>query len=68
MLAILRTRGYEKPGWLTPAEFARVIPEPRTADLVHRFTAAYQELRYGRSKAAGETMLGLLHEIEQAKP
>ena len=24
MLALLRKRGFEKPGWLTPAEFARV--------------------------------------------
>jgi protein-glutamine gamma-glutamyltransferase len=64
MLEVLRKRGYEKPAWLTPNEFARVIPESPTAALVSEFTALYQDLRYGGRASAGERMLGLLQEIE----
>jgi hypothetical protein len=63
MLAVLRKSGYEKPGWLTPAEFARVIPESRTARLVREFTALYQQLRYGNAPGPGERMLVLLDEL-----
>jgi protein-glutamine gamma-glutamyltransferase len=63
MLAILRKRGYEKPGWLTPAEFARVLPESRTAGLVREFTSLYQQLRYGNTSGPGERMLVLLDEL-----
>jgi hypothetical protein len=66
MLALLRKRGYEKPAWLTPAEFARVIPESPTASLVKEFTDLYQELRYGNRPTAGERMLGLLEQIQAA--
>jgi hypothetical protein len=64
MLDLLRKRGYEKPAWLTPSEFARVIPESQMACLVGEFTAQYMDLRYGQRAAAGERMLGLLQEIE----
>ena len=63
MLAILRRRGYEKPSWLTPAEFARVIPESPTASLVQEFTGLYQQLRYGNTSNPGERMLMLLDEL-----
>jgi hypothetical protein len=68
MLEVLRKRGYEKPGWLTPNEFARVLPDSRTSALVGEFTALYQDLRYGGKASAGERMLGLLQEIEAAAP
>jgi protein-glutamine gamma-glutamyltransferase len=64
MLALLRKRGFEKPGWLTPAEFARVLPASETATLVKEFTDLYQDLRYGNRAAAGEQMLVLLRQIE----
>ena len=60
----LAKRGYEKPAWLTPNEFARVIPESPVAALVGEFTTLYQDLRYGGRASAGERMLGLLQEIE----
>ena len=66
MLEVLRKRGYEKPGWLTPNEFARVLPDSETAALVGEFTVLYQDLRYGGKASAGERMLGLLQEIEAA--
>jgi hypothetical protein len=64
MLEVLRKRGYEKPAWLTPNEFARVLPDSETAALVAEFTVLYQDLRYGGRASAGQRMLGLLQEIE----
>jgi hypothetical protein len=55
MLKALRRRGIEKPAWLTPCEFARVLQEPELARLlVEDFTGAYNELRFGgNAEAAG---------------
>jgi hypothetical protein len=64
MLVILHKRGYEKPAWLTPAEFARVLPASPTAALVEELTAAYNELRFGGRPEAGQTMIRLLRQIE----
>lgn len=65
MLDILRKRGFEKPGWLTPHEFACVLPTSKTSELVHEFTALYQDLRYGGAGPAGERMLEVLQELEK---
>ena len=67
MLAILRRRGYEKPAWLTPAEFAQVLPASPTADLVQGLTGAYNELRFGGRPDAGMRMVELLRELEAVK-
>jgi transglutaminase-like putative cysteine protease len=64
MLSILRRRGFEKPAWLTPIEFARVLPDARTAVLVENLTGAYNELRYGGKPEAGIKMLALLQDLE----
>jgi transglutaminase-like putative cysteine protease len=64
MLAVLHRRGYEKPAWLTPAEFARVLPASPTAVLVEELTAAYNDLRFGGKPEAGQTMIRLLRQIE----
>ena len=64
MLKVLKRRGVEKPGWLTPCEFARVLREPEVAPLVEDLTSAYNELRFGgRSEAAGR-MVVLLAKLE----
>jgi transglutaminase-like putative cysteine protease len=67
MLSMLRRRGYEKPAWLTPAEFARVMPEGPGSQLVTEITTAYNELRFGGSKDAGVRMLRLLKELESTR-
>jgi protein-glutamine gamma-glutamyltransferase len=64
MLDILRRRGFEKPGWLTPAEFARVLPASKTSELVYEFTTLYQDLRYGGTSSSGERMLEVLQQLE----
>jgi transglutaminase-like putative cysteine protease len=64
MLAILKRRGFEKPAWLTPIEFARILPDPRTAAMVEDLTGAYNELRFGGKPDAGLKMLALLKDLE----
>lgn len=68
MLRILRRSGLEKPPWLTPAEFARIVPESLPwADLVRRITAAYNDLRFAGRAEAGVRMVQLLQELESSK-
>jgi len=47
MLRLLKARGYEKPAWFTPAEFARSLPPSPLAQAVTDWTAHYQAFRYG---------------------
>lgn len=64
MLRILRARGFEKPAWLTPGEFAQVLPDAAASALVREITAAYHELRYGGSREAGPRMMQLLEKLQ----
>jgi len=66
MLHILRRRGYDKPGWLTPAEFARILPPSPTSIVVANITSLYNQLRYGQQTDAGIRMIELLKELESA--
>jgi protein-glutamine gamma-glutamyltransferase len=64
MLAVLRRRGFEKPGWLTPMEFARVLPDTPMSATVDSLTSAYNELRFGGDAEAARRMIGLLESLE----
>jgi transglutaminase-like putative cysteine protease len=64
MLKVLRRRGIEKPAWLTPCEFARVVDEPELSMLVEDFTTAYNELRFGRNTDAARRIFVLLERLE----
>jgi hypothetical protein len=64
MLDILRRRGYEKPGWLTPSEFAGILPPSPMSAYVSTITALYNDLRYARKPDAGIRILELLKELE----
>jgi transglutaminase-like putative cysteine protease len=66
MLVILRRRGIQKPAWLTPAEFAQVVPDSATARLVADFTSAYHELRYGMKQDAALRLVAILEQLENA--
>ena len=68
MLDILRRRGYEKPGWLTPNEFARILPPSPMAASVQNITQLYHELRYAQRNDAGIRMVELLKELENSRP
>jgi transglutaminase-like putative cysteine protease len=64
MLKVLKRRGIEKPAWLTPCEFARVLQEPELAVLVEDLTSAYNELRFGGQAEAASRMVLLLDRLE----
>jgi len=64
MLELLEKRGFQKPPWLTPSEFARVLPASETAVLVDDLTAAYNEFRFGGRRDAAPRMLRMLDRLE----
>jgi transglutaminase-like putative cysteine protease len=64
MLSILRRRGIEKPAWLTPVEFVRVLPTD-TALLVEDLTLAYNDLRFGGNQASAQQMMMMLDRLEK---
>lgn len=65
MLELLRRRGIEKPGWLTPNEFAGVVPAGEMNSLLRDFTGAYQELRFGGRRDAAARMATILDRLEK---
>jgi transglutaminase-like putative cysteine protease len=67
MLAVLKKSGFDKPPWLTPLEFARVLPASETAAMVRRLTAAYNDLRFGAKPGAAPRILELLEKLEQSQ-
>jgi len=64
MLRTLERRGLQKPPWITPAEFARVLPSSELAMLVEDMTGAYNEFRFGGRQDAAPRMVRLLRRIE----
>jgi transglutaminase-like putative cysteine protease len=67
MLEILERRGYQKPTWITPGEFARQIPIPETATLVAELTGAYHELRYGGRRDVAPRITELLSLLDRSR-
>ncbi|MGA2737274.1 MAG: DUF3488 and transglutaminase-like domain-containing protein [Bryobacteraceae bacterium] len=64
MLKLLKRRGYEKPAWFTPYEFACSLPPSDTGMLVLQFTSAYNALRFGGQANAAPRLSLLLEELE----
>jgi len=64
MLRALERHGLQKPPWLTPVEFARVLPSSELAILVEDLTGAYNEFRFGGRRDAAPRMVRLLRRIE----
>ncbi len=65
MLGLLERRGIQKPPWLTPSEFARVLPASELSPLVDSLTSAYVEFRFGGRPNAGPRMVHLLEQLEK---
>jgi transglutaminase-like putative cysteine protease len=63
LLASLKHRGFDKPSWITPSEFARLLPASDTAVLVRQFTSAYNDMRFGGRLEAAPRMVELLETI-----
>ena len=66
MLDVLRHRGFQKPAWFTPQEFAASLPA-ETGMLVDQFTHAYNELRFGGRTDAAPKLTLLLEELETGR-
>ena len=65
MLQILRRRGFHKPPWFTPAEFAASLPHTQLGDSVGEFTATYNALRFGGHVEAASRLSILLDQLER---
>jgi transglutaminase-like putative cysteine protease len=65
MLGLLERRGIQKPPWLTPSEFARVLPATEFSPLVEDLTSAYVEFRFGGKRDAAPRMVQLLDQLEK---
>jgi hypothetical protein len=65
MLHILGRRGYEKPAWYTPAEFAQTMPRGPLGTSVAEFTAAYNDVRFGGHAGEARRMSALLDVLER---
>jgi transglutaminase-like putative cysteine protease len=65
MLHILHRRGYQKPPWFTPAEFARSLPRTPLGDSVGEFTATYNALRFGGHAETAPRLSILLDRMER---
>jgi len=65
MLHILKRRGYQKPPWFTPAEFAASLPRTPLGDSVAEFTGTYNALRFGAHAEAAARLSDLLDRMER---
>jgi transglutaminase-like putative cysteine protease len=65
MLYLLKRRGYQKPPWFTPVEFAASLPATPLGDAVGEFTATYNALRFGGHTEAAPTLSILLDRMER---
>jgi len=64
-LELLKRKGFEKPAWMTPGEFALLIRQPELALLVRDLTAAYHEVRYQGNPATMARLAALLRQLER---
>ena len=63
MLDILSRRGFEKPSWFTPAEFARHLPAEESRKVIE-FTEIYNSIRFGGELSATSRLASMLQELE----
>jgi len=65
MLRCLKRRGFQKPPWFTPGEFAGTLPESELANCVAEFTRGYQAVRFGGFEGESRHLVSLLERIER---
>ena len=66
MLDSLEARGFRRPPWVTPTEFAGMLPASDGRALVEQMTLAYNQCRFGGHRDAAARMVTLLEQIENA--
>jgi transglutaminase-like putative cysteine protease len=65
MLRSMKRRGFQKPAWFTPGEFAATLPESELGACVAEFTLGYQALRFGKEPQGGQRLELLLQRLER---
>jgi len=65
MLQILKRRGFQKPPWFTPSEFAASLPATPLGEAVGEFTLTYNALRFGGHTQAAARLSVLLDRMER---
>jgi hypothetical protein len=65
MLAIVKRRGYQKPAWFTPTEFAASLPQGPFGNAVGEFTKVYNAVRFGGRTEAAQRLSLLLDRLER---
>jgi len=65
MLGVLKRRGIQKPAWVTPCEFAMMIPGTDTRRIVEDITQEYNALRFGGKGEAAPRIVSLLDLLER---
>jgi hypothetical protein len=59
LLRVMKKRGYQKPAWFTPREFAATVRQ----GAVDEFTECYHALRYGGDAKSAERMKQIIEEL-----
>jgi len=67
MLRVLKRRGFQKPAWFTPVEFARSLGGTPLSAAVVEFTSAYNALRFGGRTEVAPRLSALLDQLERGK-
>jgi protein-glutamine gamma-glutamyltransferase len=65
MLQLLQRRGYQKPAWFTPAEFAASLPPTGLGIAVGEFTSTYNRWRFGGHAEEAQNLSRLLDDLER---
>jgi protein-glutamine gamma-glutamyltransferase len=65
MLRLMQRRGYQKPPWFTPAEFAASLPSHSLGPAVAEFTSTYNAWRFGGHTDLAPRLSALLDELER---
>jgi protein-glutamine gamma-glutamyltransferase len=65
MLQLVERRGFHKPAWFTPREFAATLPQSEWRPIVTEFTNAYNALRFGGRSDAAMRLSVLLDQLER---
>jgi hypothetical protein len=66
MLESMAGRGFQKPAWFTPLEFARTLPAGER-ERIGEFTKAYNEVRFGADPAGAARLVELLDSLEAGR-
>jgi hypothetical protein len=67
MLQIVKRRGYQKPVWFTPLEFAASLPPTEWGGTVCEFTAAYNAWRFGGRRETAPQLSMLLEKLAKCR-